>query len=250
MASNIPLLPCDERSQLLDEMRQKSALVRNLADTIDNYIEVTSFISSNSEITVVNNQLKSLTAHSHKLLLTFSGINDELYNFSDDDVFPSSSQQQIQKLETESLKEKMENSIHQISKALNYLQNPIYMEYALTLANNEYTHSMAGKWLRKQWVFISKLISNFFPEHADQLPSPGTGLECPENEVWENLRIPLIQLYNCSISKLQNKSVCDEKVYHTMSSIFIKINEKFESLFNKTIWQDSKWLTAWGSPSA
>ena len=111
MASNIPVLPIDERSQLLDEMRQKSALVRNLADTIDNYIEVTSFISSNSEITVVNNQLKSLTAHSHKLLLTFAGINDELYNFSEDDIFPSSSQQQIRKLETENLKEKMDKSI-------------------------------------------------------------------------------------------------------------------------------------------
>ena len=108
MASNIPVLPCDERSQLLDKMRQKSTLVRNLADTINNYIKVTSFIFSNSEITVVNNQLKSLTAHSHKLLLTFAGINDKLYNFSDDDVFPSSSQEQIQKLETESLKEKME----------------------------------------------------------------------------------------------------------------------------------------------
>ena len=90
-----------------------------------------------------------------------------------------------------------------------------------------------------------------FPKHADQLPSPGTGLECPEQEVWKNLRIPLIQLYNYAISsKLQNKNVCDEKLYHTISSIFMKINEKFETLFNKTIWQDLKWLTAWGTSSA
>ena len=98
-------------------MRQKSTLVRKLEDTIDNYIEVLSFISSNSEITIVNNKLKSLTAHSQKLLLTFAGINDKLYNIS---IF-STAKRTIR--DTQS---------------------------ALSLANKEYTHSMAGKWLCKE----------------------------------------------------------------------------------------------------
>ena len=73
-----------------------------------------------------------------------------------------------------------------------YIQNTIYMHSVLQVTNNLEISKKAGKFLCRQWTFVTKLLIKVFPEEEDEIPSPGQGLQCPEEEVFLNIQMPLI----------------------------------------------------------
>ena len=183
------------------------------------------------------------------MLKTFNELNGKLYNLADDsDIFPMAGQDANEKLETETFKEKKELSIHCVIKAKMYIQNQIYMHSAPQVANNLENLKKAGKFLCRQWTFVTKLLVKVFPEEENELPSPGQGLQCPEEEVFQNLQMLLIWLFDQLHMKLTCKCMSNVRVHDQFFTVFKSINEKFKFVFTRTIWKDEDWLKRWGTP--
>ena len=249
MASNSPVNTCAERKHLLQEITSKNQKLKKLMETVTTFVECSSFISSNQEIASVNRELHCFTNYADKMLQTFDDLNAKLYNLADDDeIFPIAGQDANEKLETETFKEKKDLSIRSVIKARTYIENPIYMHSALNIANDLEISKKAGKFLRRQWIFVNKLLVKVFPEEENELPSPGNGLECSEEEVFQNLQMPLIRLFDLLCKQLTRKRMSNVRVHDHFFTVFKCINAKFESLFTRTIWKNEEWLKMWGTP--
>ena len=99
-----------------------------------------------------------------------------------------------------------------------------------------------------KWIFVKKLLVKVFPEEENELPSSGQGLDCPEEEVFQNLQMPLIRIFDQLCTKLTSKRMSNVRVHDNFFTVFKSINEKYESLFDRTIWKDEDWLKRWGTP--
>ena len=89
------------------------------------------------------------------------------------------------RLETETFKEKKELSVRVVTKTRMYVENPVFLESALTIADNEPTYIEASKFLRKQFNAVQHLLLKFFPEEEPNFPLPGEGLTCTEIQTFE-----------------------------------------------------------------
>ena len=243
MASNSAFDKCAERKHLLQEISNKNQKLKKLMETVTTFVECSSFISSNQEIASVNCELHCFTNHVDKMLKTFDELNAKLYNLADNsDIFPVVGYNANEQLEMETFKEKKELSVRSVIKAKMYIQNPIYMHSALQVANNVEITKKVGKFMCRQWIFVTKLLVKVFPEEESELPSSGQGLECPEEEVFQNLQMLLIRLFDQLRTKLTSKHMSNVRVHDNFFTIFKSINDKFESLFTRTIWKDKDWL--------
>ena len=122
------------------------------------------------------------------------------------------------------------------------------MHSALQAANNVEIAKKVGKFMRRQWILVKKLLVKVFLEEESELPSSGQGLDCPEEEVFQNLQMLLIRLFDQLCTKLTSKVMSNVRVHDNFFTVFKSINEKYESLFNRTIWKDEDWLKHWGTP--
>ena len=240
-----------ERNALLHTLRENCASLKTFISTVEDYIDCTSYLCSNFELAQINREMHSFMKHSEKMKQTFDDFNSNLYLMADDlDVFPVADQPHDEPVETEKFREKKELSKCVIHKAITYLQNPIYTAWALRITKNQATNAKMGKFLKCQWGHISGLLSKLFPEDPDIIPSPGSGLTCQDDEVFENLQMPLIRLYSKLVDKIECKRLSNEVVQDSIFCMFKKINTKFESLFKLTIWQNQEWMSKWGDPEA
>ena len=248
MATASPASECGEHKKLLTGLKENCAILKKLVSTAEDFIDCTSFICSNFEIAQITQEMKSFMNHTAKIQETFNKFNGNLYNLaSDSDVFPTAEQDPDEPVETETFKEKRELSHHVIQKTITYIQNPIYMHSALNIAKNRVTREKAGRFLRRQWGYISNMLKKFFP--IDSIPSPGEAFNCDEADVFEVIQMPLIHLYDHLISKLNCKRLCNVTVHDCIFTMFKMLNKKFEALFTQTIWQDEEWMNRWGNPA-
>ena len=63
------------------------------------------------------------------------------------------------------------------------------MHSALQVANKLEILKEVGKFLQRRCTFVTKLLK-VYPEEENELPSPGHGLQCPKEEVFQNLQMP------------------------------------------------------------
>ena len=249
MACNSAIDKCAERKHLLQEITNKNEKLKKLMETVTTFVECSSFISNNEEIASVNREMHCFTNYAEKMLKSFDELNAKLYNLDDDsDIFPVVGYDANEQLETETFKEKKELSVRSVIKAKTYIQNPIYMHSALKVANNVEIAKKVGKFMRRQWIFVKKMLVKVFPEEESELPTSGQGLDCPEEEVFQNLQMPLIRLFDQLHTKLTSQRMSNARVHDNFFTVFKLINEKYESLFNRTIWRDEEWLKQWGTP--
>ena len=144
-------------------------MLKKLVSTAEDFIECTSFICSNAEISQIKQEMKSFMNHTAKIQETFEEFNGNLYNLANDsDVFPTAEQDPDVPVETKTFKEKRELSHHIIKKTITYLQNPIYMYSAVNIAN-QILQEKAGRFLRRQWGHICNMLKKFVPEHVEKL---------------------------------------------------------------------------------
>ena len=240
-----------ERSALLGNLKGNCEALRKFITTVEDYIDCTSYMCSNFEIGQINHEMNAFMNHCGKMQQTFDEFNANLYQIADDsDVFPVAEQDSTGPVETEKFREKKELSKCVVHKAKMYIQNPIYTAWALQITKNKESNAKMGRFLRSQWGHISKMLSKFFPEEVDIIPSPGSGLTCPDDHVFKNLQMPLIHLYTKLVDKIECKRLCNEVVQDSIFTMFKKINTKFESFFQLTIWQNQDWMNKWGDPEA
>ena len=240
-----------ERSALLGNLKGNCEKLRKFITTVEDYIDCSSYMCSNFEIGQINHEMKSFMNHCGKMQQTFDEVNENLYQIADDsDVFPVAEQDPNGPFETEKFREKKELSKRVVHKAITYIENPIYTAWALQITKNKESNAKMGRFLKSQWGHISKMLSKFFPEEVDIIPSPGSGLTCPDYHVFENLQMPLIRLYTKLVDKVECKRLCNEVVQDSIFTMFKKINTKFESFFQLTIWQNPDWMNKWGDPEA
>ena len=231
------------RKELLDQLTKVSGNMKRLADMIDTYVECTSFISNREEINGVLDSVNSFNTHRAKLQAYFDELNSGLYELSEDtDVLPCFSQDPDCCLETETFKEKKELSVRVVTKTRMYVENPVFLESALAIADNEPTYIEASKFLRKQFNAVQHLLFKFFPEEEPNFPLPGEGLTCTEIQTFEKIRMPLIHILDYFCSKFNHKCVANADFHDNVYSMFKKINAKYERLFSKTCHKDEGWL--------
>ena len=128
MSTASPTEDSSDRKQLLAGLKENCAVLKKLVSTAEDFIECTSFICSNTEISQIKQEMKSFMNHTAKIQETFEEFNCNLYNLAtDSDVFPTAEQDTDFPVETETFKEKRELSDRVIKKTITYLQNPIYM---------------------------------------------------------------------------------------------------------------------------
>ena len=184
-----------KRKTLLGELTEQSSKLKHLAETIDTFVQCTSFISNNNEVANVIKKVNEYDYYHLKLQAYFKKSNSGLYDLSEDsDVVPCASQDPDERLETETFKEKKELSIRCVTRTHIYVENPCFMESALGIADNEKTHTEASKFLRKQFRCVQKLLTKYFPEDAESFPSPGEGMACRETETFEKIWMPLVHI--------------------------------------------------------
>ena len=141
-----------KRKTLLRELTEQSSKLKHLADTIDTFVQCTSFISNNNEVANVVKKVNEYDYYCLKLRAYFEKLNLGLYDLSEDShVVPCASQDPDERLETETFWKKKELSIRCVTRTRIYVENPCFMESALAIADNEKTHSETSKFLRKQF---------------------------------------------------------------------------------------------------
>ena len=213
-----------------------------LAETIDSYVECSSFISDNQEIENILKIVSSFDEKRGNLQQYFDELNAGLYDLSDDsDLLPCMSQDPNSCVETEMFKEKKALSVRVVTKTRMYVENPVFMESALAIADNEATYVEASQFLCKQFKAVNSLLLKFFPEEEDFFPSSGNGFNCHEMETFQNIRMPLVHILDFFCSKLQHKRVANVNFHDNVYIMFKKINAKYERLFEKTCHKDAGW---------
>ena len=183
------------RKTLLLELTEKSKKLKRLTETIDNFVECTSFISDNAEIKQVVGVVNNFDGKVDEMQAYFDNLNSGLYDLANDsDVFPCASQDPDSVLETETFKEKKQLSARIVTKTRVYVENPCFMESALAIADNDTTRIEASKFLRRQYKAVFKILVKFFPEEEASIPSVGEGLTCSEKEMFEKICMPLVHI--------------------------------------------------------
>ena len=234
---------CSSRKSFLDELVEKSKNLKHLSETIDSFVECTSFITDNSEIESVVSTLRNFDKNVQHIQNYFDTLNSGLYDLSkEDDILPCASQDPNSCIETETFKEKKDLSCRIVTRTRIYVENPVFMESALAIADNEKTYLEASKFLRKQFQAVLKLLQKYFPEEEDQFPSPGEGLTCKEVEMFEKIRMPLVHILDYFISKLTHKRLSNVEFHDGVYQMFKDINSHYDRLFRKTCWEDKGWL--------
>ena len=185
----------ENRKLLLDDLKKKSQKLKHLSETIDSFVECTSFISDNMEVKKVVIVISEFKMNVDKLQSYFDNLNVGLYDLSnDDDILPCTSQDPNSKIETETFEAKKELSASIVKKTRVYIENPCYMETALVIARNEATYVEASKFLCKQFCAVAALLRKYFPEDENCIPSPEEGLTCRETDTFAKIRMPLIRI--------------------------------------------------------
>ena len=231
---------------MLEKFTEHSDKLKKLAEKVDLFVECTSFIMSKEEMSALNRKVVKFDSNVSVMDKHFSEINAGLYKLENDsDMVPCASQDPNEAIQAETFGEKKNLSLRAVKKTRIYLENPVYMESALKIASTNSVYVETSKFLREQWWAYIKTITKFFPEECD-LPDPSDGLNCPPSETFEKLRLPLIKVLDKLSEKLQTKRLANVDVHDNIYYIFRDINQKYDELFQKTLWEDEEWLGMWG----
>ena len=235
------------RKQILEKMTDKAKNLRELADKIDLFVECTSFTVSREELSSLSEKVDTVNCNLTVIDKTFSDLNSGLYQLSSSsEEMPCPSQDANNRLEVETFSEKVQVTVRGVKKTRIYLENPVYMESALRIADSEDVNNKASKFLRQQWWTYVKTFSKFYPEEADTLPDASEGLNCPPPETFDKIRMPLIHILDKLCDILQSKRLANVEVHDNLRHLFRDINKKYESLFEKTLWDNEEWIAMWG----
>ena len=71
-----------ERNQLLMGLKKNCEVLKKLVSTAEDFIECTSFICSNAEVSQIKQEMKSFMNHTAKIQETFEEFNGNLYNLA------------------------------------------------------------------------------------------------------------------------------------------------------------------------
>ena len=234
--------PGQNRKDFLKQLVMKSGELKHISKMIDSFIECMSFISNNKEIKKVVSVVTDFEEKVESLQLFFDNLNSGLYDLAnDEDTLPCASQDPNSVMETETFKEKKELLCRVIMRTKVYVENPCFMESALTIADNETTYIEASKFLRKQFRTVHTILCKYFPEEENSFPSAGEGLTCPELVTFEKMCMPLIHILDYFAGKLKHKCVANSDYHNGVYEMFKAVNAKYECLFAKTCWEDKGW---------
>ena len=243
-----PTLP-EKRQDILNGLTEQSKKLRLLAEKIDMYVECSSFLSSQQEISSLHEKVQTFNNSVEHMDKTFTELNSGLYDLcNDSDVVPCASQDPDERIQVETFEEKKQLSLRAISKTRIYLENPVYFASALKIVDSEDIYTKASKFLRSQWWVYIKTISKFFPEESN-FPDPSEGLNCLPSETFEKLQMPLIKILDKLAEKIKSKRLANVEVHDNIKQVFGDINKKYEKLFEQTLWEDEEWMHLWGGLS-
>ena len=97
--------PGQNRKHFLKQLVAKSRKLKHLSETIDSFIECTSFISNNEEIKNVVSVVTDFEENVEKLQLFFDNLNSGLYDLAnDEDILPCALQDPNSVMETETFR--------------------------------------------------------------------------------------------------------------------------------------------------